>query len=139
MKILKRLGLVLGAYIGFVIIFETGYLGMYQPSFEDSGIPMLLLTTKDANGEAESRMLANFETNGKIYVSAHHWTRGWYHRARSNPNVRASINGSDAAYIAIPVKGDEFDQVAAQHPLRLPVLFLMGFPPPRDILRLDPR
>ena len=139
MKVLKRLGLVFGVYISFVIIFESGYLGMYQPSFDDAGIPMLVLTTRDADGKAESRMLANFQTNGKIHVSAHHWTRGWYHRARSNPKVQASINGSEAAYIAVPVIGDEFDQVAAQHPLRLPVLFLMGFPPTRDILRLDPR
>lgn len=33
MKLLKRLGTVLGIYIGFVVAFETGYLGMYQPSF----------------------------------------------------------------------------------------------------------
>lgn len=138
MKLLKRLGTVLGIYIGFVVAFETGYLGMYQPSFEESGIPMLLLTTTDADGEANSRMLARFETDEKIYVSAHHWTRGWYHRARSNPQVQATIDGNDAAYIAVPITGDEFDRVATEHPLSFPVLFLMGFPPQRDILRLDP-
>ena len=129
---------MLGLYIAFVVVFETGYLGLYQPSFEESGIPMLLLTTTDADGEADSRMLARFETNGKIYVSAHHWTRGWYHRARSNPEVTARVDDSKAAYIAVPITGDEFDQVAAEHPLRFPVRVLMGFPPPRDILRLDP-
>ena len=138
MKLLKRLGTVLGIYIGFVVAFETGYLGMYQPSFEESGIPMLLLTTTDADGEANSRMLARFETDEKIYVSAHHWTRGWYHRARSNPQVQATIDGNDAEYIAVPITGDEFDRVATEHPLTFPVLFLMGFPPQRDILRLDP-
>ena len=62
MRTLKRLGAVLGLYIAFVVVFETGYLGLYQPSFEESGIPMLLLTTTDADGEADSRMLARFET-----------------------------------------------------------------------------
>lgn len=138
MKTLKRLGAVLAIYIGFVVVFETGYLGLYQPSFAESGIPMLLLTTTDADGKADSRMLARFETNGKIYVSAHHWTRGWYHRARSNPAVTARINDSEGSYIAVPISGAEFDQVAAEHPLQFPVRFLMGFPPPRDILRLDP-
>jgi hypothetical protein len=37
-----------------------------------------------------------------------------------------------------PVEGEEFERVAAEHPLPLPALFLMEFPSPRDILRLDP-
>ena len=138
MKTLKRLGAVLGIYIGFVVVFETGYLGLYQPSFEESGIPMLLLTTTDADGEADSRMLALFAANGEIYVSAHHWIRGWYHRARSNPEVTVRVGDGEGTYIAVPITGDEFDQVAVEHPLRFPTRFLMGFPPPRDILRLDP-
>ena len=42
-------------------------------------------------------------------------------------------------YIAVPVDGEEFERVAKDHPLPLPVRFLMGFPPPREILRLDSR
>ena len=106
MKTLKRLGAVLAIYIGFVVVFETGYLGLYQPSFAESGIPMLLLTTTDADGKADSRMLARFETNGKIYVSAHHWTRGWYHRARSNPAVTARIDDSEGSYIESTTTGE---------------------------------
>jgi len=137
MKTAKRLGIVFGIYVGFVVIFETGYLGLYQPSFEESGIPMLLLTTTDDDGETNDRMLALFETDGKVYVSAHHWPRGWYHRARNNPAVQAEIDGVTANYTAVPVTGVEFDRVAAAHPLALPVRFLMGFPPTREILRLD--
>lgn len=74
MRILKWLGGLLAIYVVFVVIFEAGYLGMMQPSFEEGGIPMLLLTTTDERGEEVSKMLARF---------------------------------------------------------------LMGFPPPRDILRLD--
>ena len=139
MKALKWLGIVAAVYVSFVVVFETGYLGMYQPSFEDSGIPMLVLTTTDDSGKSRDRMLARMETNGKLYVSAHHWPRGWYKRALKNPNVRIKIHDMVSDYIAVPVDGEEFERVATEHPLPLPVRFLMGFPPPREILRLDSR
>ena len=130
MRVAKWLSVVFGVYVGLVIIFETLYLGLYQPSFEESGIPMLLLTTTDADGETNDRMLARFETDGKIYLSAHHWPRGWYHRARNNPAVQAEIDDITSSYTAVPISGAEFERVAADHPLPLPVRFLMGFPPP---------
>ena len=46
MKALKWMGGVLGFYVLFVMVFEIGYLGYTQPSFEESGIPMLVLTTQ---------------------------------------------------------------------------------------------
>ena len=138
MKVIKWLSVIFGVYVAFVVLFESVYLGYFQPSFEESGIPMLLLTTTDADGETSDRMLARFETDGKIYLSAHHWPRAWYHRARNNPAVQAQVDGITAAYTAVPISGAEFERVAADHPLPLPVRFLMGFPPPRDILRLDP-
>ena len=139
MKALKWLGIVAAVYVSFVVVFETGYLGIYQPSFEDSGIPMLVLTTTDDSGKSRDRMLARMETDGKLYVSAHHWPRGWYKRALKNPNVRIKIHDMVSDYIAVPVDGEEFVRVAKDHPLPLPVRFLMGFPPPREILRLDSR
>ena len=139
MKALKWLGIVAAVYVSFVVVFETGYLGIYQPSFEDSGIPMLVLTTTDDSGKSRDRMLARMETDGKLYVSAHHWPRGWYKRALKNPNVRIKIHDMVSDYIAVPVDGEEFERVAKDHPLPLPVKFLMGFPPPREILRLDSR
>ena len=139
MKALKWSGIVAAVYVSFVVVFETGYLGMYQPSFEDSGIPMLVLTPTDDSGKSRDRMLARMETDGKLYVSAHHWPRGWYKRALKNPNVRIKIHDMVSDYIAVPVDGEEFERVADEHPLPLPVRFLMGFPPPREILRLDPR
>ena len=139
MKALKWLGIVAAVYVSFVVVFETGYLGIYQPSFENSGIPMLDLTTTDDAGKSRDRMLARMETDGKLYVSAHHWPRGWYKRALKNPNVRIKIHDMVSDYIAVPVDGEEFERVAKDHPLPLPVRFLMGFPPPREILRLDSR
>lgn len=137
MKVLKWLGVVAAVYISFVVAFEVGFLGMYQPSFEESGIPMLVLTTTDYSGESRDRMLARFETDGKLYVSAHHWPRGWYKRSVENPNVRVEIHGVGSDYIAVPVEGEEFKRVATEHPMPFLVRFLMGFPPEREILRLD--
>ena len=138
MKVLKWLGVVVAVYVGFVVAFETLFLGLYQPKLGSSGIPMLVITTTDDSGVPRERRLARFETDGKLYVSAHHWPRGWHSRALENPNVRVEIDGVVADYLAEPVEGEEFERVAAEHPLPLRFLFLMGFPPPRNILRLDP-
>ena len=138
MKVLKWVGVLVAVYVGFVVAFETLYLGWYQPKLASTGIPMLVITTTDDSGVSRERRLARLETDGRLYVSAHHWPRGWYSRALENPNLRVEIDGAAADYIALLVEGEEFERVAAEHPLPLPVRFLMGFPPPRDILRLDP-
>ncbi len=138
MKVLKRVGVVVAAYVGFVVLFEALLLGLVQPKLESNPLPMLVLTTTDDSGVSRDRRLARFETDGRVYVSAHHWTRGWYGRALENPNVQVEMEGAVANYIAVPIDGEEFEQVAAEHPLPLQYLFLMGFPPQRDILRLDP-
>lgn len=138
MKALKWIGVVLGLYVGLVLAFEGLYLGWYQPKLENLPIPMLVITTTDDAGESRTRRLARLDTDGRIYVSAHHWPRAWYRRAIDNPDVRVEIDGVESDFVAVPVTGEEFERVAAEHPLPLPVRFLMGFPPPREILRLDP-
>ena len=138
MKVLKRVGMVFAAYVGFVVLFEALFLGLLQPKLDSNPLPMLVLTTTDDSGVSNDRRLARFETDGRVYVSAHHWTRGWYSRALENPNVQVEMDGAVGDYIAVPVDGEEFERVAAEHPLPLQYLFLMGFPPQRDILRLDP-
>ncbi len=138
MKVLKWVGVIVAVYAGFVVAFETLYLGWYQPKLESTGIQMVVITTTDDSGVSRERRLARLETDGRLYVSAHHWPRGWYSRAIENPNVRVEIDGAVADYVAVPVEGEEFKRVAAEHPLPLPIRFLMGFPPPREILRLDP-
>ena len=139
MKVLKWLGALLGIYVVFVLLFEFVYLGYLQPSFADNGIPMLDITTTTASGEARVRKLARFQSdNGNLYVSAHHWPRGWYHELMAEPEVVVAMDGVNAAYVAVPVAGDEFAQIDAEFPLGFVVCFLMGFPPERDIARLDP-
>lgn len=131
-------GVLLGLYVLFVVLFEAVFLGHYQPTLESTGIPMLVITTTDAGGESDSRRLARLEIDGRIYVSAHHWPRGWYHRAVANPSVMVEIEGVEAPYTAIVVEGEEFDKVATRVPLGFVVRLMMGFPPERDIMRLDP-
>jgi hypothetical protein len=138
MKVLKWLGVTFAVYVAFVVAFETLFLGLYQPELGNTGLPMLVITTTDDSGVSRERRLARFETDGKLYVSAHHWPRGWYKRALENPNVSVEIDGVVADYLAVPVEGKEFERVAVEHPLPVRFLFVMGFPPPRDILRLDP-
>jgi hypothetical protein len=138
-KLLKWVGSILGIYVVFVLIFETVYLGHFQPSFEEGGIPMLDIVTTDDSGDLNKRRLARFKSSeGHVYVSAHHWTRGWYHELVANPEVSVEIDGVAANYVAVNVEGDEFDRVAAEYPLPFVARFLMGFPPARDIVRLDP-
>jgi hypothetical protein len=130
---------IVGTYIVFVLLFETAFLGYLQPSFEGGGIPMLDIVTTDERGKVNKRRLARFESSaGPMYVSAHHWTRGWYHELVANPKVRVEIGGEVSDYLAVVVTGEEFDRIAAEFPLRFPVRFLMGFPPDRNIVRLDP-
>ena len=138
MKVLKWLVVNFAVYVAFVVAFEMLFLGLYQPELGNTGLPMLVITTTDDSGVSRERRLARFETDGRVYVSAHHWTRGWYSRALENPNVQVEMDGAVADYIAVAVDGEEFERVAAEHPLPLQYLFLMGFPPQRDILRLDP-
>ena len=138
MKLAKWLGGIVAIYALFVILFETVYLGYMQPSFEEQGIPMLILTTQTNSGEKVPRMLANMSVENRIYVSAHHWPRSWYDNAVAYPQVEVEIDGTKAPFVAVPISGAEFDEVAQAWPLVFVVRFLMGFPPEREILRLDP-
>ena len=100
MKLLKWAGGILSGYVIFVVLFESVLLGVFQPDF--AGYPMIVLTSTDEAGESQTRKLALFETDEKIYLSAHHWPRGWYERALNNPDVLVEFDGvsSRARYIA---------------------------------------
>jgi hypothetical protein len=138
-KTLKWVAGIVGIYIVFVVLFESVFLGYLQPSFQGGGIPMLDIVTTDEAGNLNKRRLARFQSSaGAMYVSAHHWTRGWYYELVANPKVRIEISGEAADYVAVVVTGDEFDRIAAEFPLPFLARFLMGFPPDRNIVRLDP-
>ncbi len=125
----KILGAIVGLFIVFVLLFEVVFLGYMQPELESTGIPMLVISTTDETGQTTPRRLARLQKDGTVYVSAHHWTRGWYHEAVANPNVQVDIDGVTADYTAVPVTGDEFQRVKETFPIPFRVWMMMGFPP----------
>ncbi len=139
MKIRKWFVIALGAYVGFVLIFETIFLGYLQPTFDRRGIPTLNIITQNSIGELSKRRLAWFQSSeGHIYVSAHHWTRGWYNELLENPQVQVEIGNTVSPRTAITIHGEEYDKISTEYSIPLIVRLLMGFPPKRDIVRLEP-
>ena len=137
MRILKWISIVAVAYLFLVLGVET-WLGVFQPTLERTGFPMLVIATTDSSGVARDRRLARMESGGQVYVSAHHWPRGWYRRALENPEVQVEIEEVTGDYIAVPVEGEEYARVVEEWPLPFRMRFVMGFAP-RDLLRLDPQ
>lgn len=133
MKLAKALGIAVCVYIGLVVLFES-LIGFFQPA----GDGTLVITTTDAGGETHDRVLSLLESGDKLYVAANHWPRAWYERALENPNVEATIEGTTAAYEAVPVTGEEHERLAVEHDTGIVFRILTGFPP-RYFVRLDPR
>jgi hypothetical protein len=132
-KALKIGAIVLLAYIGIVVAFETS-IGILQP---DSG-STLVITTFDPDGAAHERVVAKLESDGHLYVAANHWPRAWYKRALANPDVAATIDGQKRDYRAVPVASPEHERVDSENSLPAAFRVVTGFPP-RYFLRLDPR
>ncbi len=138
MKVLRWLCYILVGYISLVFLFESVFLAIFQPTIENERLKNLVITTDDASGQPDPRRITYVEVDDAIYVSAHHWPRDWYHQAIKTPNVTVEVRDSKGNYLAVPVAGQEFGAVAKAFPLPFVVRFLMGFPPQRNILRLDP-
>ncbi len=133
MKAAKIIAILFLVYIGLVVAFESS-LGYFQPAGEGT----LVITTTDEDGNTNDRVLARLESNGQLYVAANHWPRAWYNQALENPQVQATIDGEKAAYLAVPVTGEEHDRVNGENSHGMVFRILTGFPP-RYFLRLDPR
>ena len=101
MKLARIITIVVVVYAGVVVAFES-WLGSSQPA----GQGTLVITTLDPDGTAHDRVVANYETDGSLYVSANHWPRAWYRRALANPDVRATVDGVTGEYHAVPVTGE---------------------------------
>lgn len=142
MKIFKWLGILAIVYIALVFVFESFVLGYLQPNsvpdYLKDKVQVIELRTTDSSGDVSRRRVAGFGMDGKLYASAHHWPRGWYHNAVANPELIVEKDNVVGDYIAVPITGEEFERVAEGFPLSFPVRFAMGFPPERQILRLDP-
>ena len=139
MKLLKLIAYIFFGYVSLVFFFEAVILGLLQPTIESERLKNLVMTTTDSTGHPDPRKITYVVVDGGIYVSAHHWPRAWYHQAIKDPNVVVDLKGYKSDYLAVPVAGREFQSVSEAFPLPFVVRFLMGFPPQRNILRLDPR
>ena len=133
MRALRILLIAAVVYVGVVAAFES-MIGVLQPERGET----LRITTFEAGGASHERVVARLESDGKLYVAANHWPRAWYRRALANPDVKATIDGQTKDYRAVPVSGEEHDQVQSQHPLPFVFRVLTGFPP-RYFVRLDPK
>ena len=139
MKLLKLIAYIFFGYVLLVFFFEAVFLGLLQPTIESERLKNLVMTTTDSTGHTDPRKITYVVVDGGIYVSAHHWPRAWYHQAIKDPNVVVDLKGYKSDYLAVPVAGREFQSVSEAFPLPFVVRFLMGFPPQRNILRLDPQ
>jgi hypothetical protein len=132
-KAIKLIAILVLIYIGIIVTFES-WLGYFQPE----GQSTLVITTTDADGTANDRVLSRLESNGQLYVAANHWPRAWYDQALENPNVQVVLGGEKRAYLAVPVTGEEHDRVNAENSLGMAFRILTGFPQ-RYFVRLEPR
>ena len=134
MKVVKIIAIVALVYVGIVVLFES-LLGYYQPA----GATTLTITTTDADGNTNDRVLAALESNGQLYVAANHWPRGWYNQVLENPQVQIRMDGEDEKgdYLVVTLDEEEERRVDGEHSLGVVIRILTGFPP-RYIVRLDP-
>ena len=130
--IARIVALGLLAYAGLVVAVEST-LGLLQPEVSDT----FIITTTNAEGISSDRVLAQNFSGERLYASANHWPRAWYHDAMKNPKVRVTLDGVTADYVAVPVDAEEHERVEAEIGNGIGLKFLFGFAPQR-FLRLDP-
>ena len=129
----KTVAIVLIVYVLIVVAFES-LLGFFQPQSPET----LVITTVDAEGGTHDRVLSGLASDGRSYVAVNHWPRAWYRRVLDNPNVQITRDGETEDYVAIPVSGEEYAQVARDNPAGIVFRIITGFAP-RYFVRLDPR
>ena len=133
MKAGKIVAIVVVAYVGIIVVFES-LIGYIQPADGST----LVITTFDGDGVPHDRVVSRLESNSQIYVATNHWVRGWYNRVLEKPQVQVTLDGEKVDYRAVPVTGVEHDRVAGENSLGVVLRILTGFPP-RYFVRLDPR
>ena len=141
MKIIRWLAIAITAYVALVAGFEglVTFMGARHATRGLApGETWVVVTTRDDDGSLKDAVVAGVESGGKLYVSANHWPRSWYQRARKYPDVEVTRNGEKSARRALPVEGEERARVLRDYSLPFALRLLTGFPP-RAFLRLDPR
>ena len=132
MKIVNIVVIVVLAYVGIVVAFES-LLGYFQPENAST----ITITSADGEGNEYDRVVARLDSQDKLYVAVNHWPRAWYYRVLDNPQVKITAEEETSEFVLVPITGSEFEQVNGEHALPIFFRFLTGFPP-RRILRADP-
>lgn len=134
MKLVKIAVILLLAYVGIVVIFES-LIGYFQPADQST----LTITTTDSDGKQSDRVLSTIDDDGTLYVAANHWPRAWFRAVKANPEVEVAVDGQEGPYLAIDVTDAEHQRLdTVVQPLPFVIRFLTGFPP-RYFVRLEPR
>lgn len=111
-------------------------IAAFQP--ENFGMPTIVLTTTGTDGKPYERVLTPIDDGDRLFVSANHWPRAWYHRALANPDVRVTRDGDTADYRAVPVSAQERERLLDESRFPRIAYLFTGFAP-RQFLRLEPR
>ncbi|MDA1073162.1 MAG: nitroreductase/quinone reductase family protein [Proteobacteria bacterium] len=134
MKAIKIFGIILAAYIGLVLVFES-LLGYFQPA-DPNGT--LVIRTTGADGSTNDRVLSRIDEGDQLYIASNHWFRDWYHDTLARPDVQVTYKGEVLNYLAIPVDDAEFKRLDTKYSRGPVFTTLMGFAP-RYILKMEPR
>jgi len=143
MKFVKYAAVAVVSYVALVVAFEA-FLGLAQPRFEKENPgdwdATIVITTTDADGATQGRVVTPMVSDGRLFVSANHWPRSWYNRVLANPQVQVTNKGEAKDFLAVPIAagGEEHDRLQREHPHSVFFRLLTGFPP-RRFVRLDPR
>ncbi len=134
MKALKWIGILLGCYVGLVVLFEAS-IGYFQPTYDGT----LSLTVYDEDDQPQTRVLSKIEHSGNVYVAVNHWPRSWFNDLQANPTIKVAYNEVDFTGTAIVVDTATAEYARLDSDLAAPFVFrfLTGFPP-RRFVRLEP-
>ena len=103
MKLLRILAIVLVAYVGLGLMFDS-VIGSLQPQFDGT---VVLRTYEPGGGGAKDTVLSLLDDDGQLWVESGHWFRGWYRRVQANNDVELTHNGQTAPYRAVPDESPE--------------------------------
>jgi hypothetical protein len=103
MKIIRIVAIVFGVYVALGLLADAA-IGYFQPQGGNTAV----LRTFDPEGQPKETVLGLLEDEGgQLWVESGHWFRGWYYRARANPDVELIRGGETKPYRAVPVDTPE--------------------------------
>jgi hypothetical protein len=102
MKFLRIAAISIGVYVVLGLALDAA-IGWFQPHSESTAV----LRSFDREGRPHDTVLQLLDDGGTLWVESGHWSRGWYHRVRENPDVELIRGGETAAYRAVALDTPE--------------------------------